>query len=57
MKDAIGNGFDTVSVRSPQDAAGEDVWLPACDEPAKVSVSKPELDVTLYKRAVKGVSP
>jgi hypothetical protein len=55
VKDAIGNGFDTVSVRSPEDAAGEDVWLPSCDEPAKVSVSKPELDVTLFKRTDAGL--
>jgi hypothetical protein len=54
VKDGTGYGFDTVSVRSPEDAAGEDVWLPACDEPVKVSVSKPELDVTLYKRANAG---
>jgi hypothetical protein len=54
VKDAIGNGFDTVSVASSQDPAGEDVWMPACDEPARVSVSKPELDVSLYKRTEAG---
>jgi hypothetical protein len=49
VKDAVDSGYDTVSIRSSQDAVGEDVWLPGCDTPLKVSNAKPELDVTIYK--------
>jgi hypothetical protein len=50
VKDAVDSGYDTVSIGSSQDAVGEDVWLPGCDTPLKVSNAKPELDVTIYKR-------
>ncbi len=50
VQEATAHGFDTIAMRSTNDSEFEEVWLPGCDEPLKVSTKKPELDVTLYKR-------
>jgi hypothetical protein len=49
IADASARGFDTVALRSTNDARFENVWLPGCDEPVRVSLTKPELDVTIFK--------
>jgi hypothetical protein len=50
VKDAVTHGFDTVAIRSSEDTATEDVWLPGCDEPLKVSLGHPVLDVLIFTR-------
>lgn len=52
VNDATHHGFNTVSLRSTRDAKFENVWLPGCDEPVRVSLLKPELDVTIFKSAM-----
>jgi len=50
VKDAVDHGLDTVALRSSDDFLAQEVWLPASDSPIKVSMSKPVLDVTIFKR-------
>jgi hypothetical protein len=50
VNDAVSRDLDTISLRSSKDAETEDVWLPACDHPLKISLTKPILDVTIFKR-------
>jgi len=52
VKDAVAHGLDTIALRSSDDFLAQEVWLPAGDSPIKVSMSKPVLDVTIFKRAM-----
>ena len=47
---AVANGFDTIALKSPGGLVSEDVWLPSCDAPVRISRARPELDVTIFKR-------
>jgi hypothetical protein len=50
VRDAVAHDLDTVSLRSSDDARTEDVWLPGCDHPLKISRTRPTLEVTIFKR-------
>lgn len=50
VADAVKGGFDTVAVSSTTDPKFDTVWLPGCDDPVRISLTKPELNVLLYKR-------
>jgi len=50
VSDAIRYEFDTISIASTADASFQTVWLPGCDQPLKVSTTKPNLSVTIFKR-------
>jgi hypothetical protein len=49
-KEAVTHDLDAVSLRSSRDVQAEDVWLPGCDQPLKISRTKPTLEVTIFKR-------
>jgi hypothetical protein len=49
VTDATAHGFNTIALQSTTDPKFQDVWLPGCDDPVRVSLTKPELDVTLYQ--------
>ena len=49
VNDAVRHDLDTVSLRSSQDSQCDEVWLPSCDGPLRISLSKPELTVTVFK--------
>ena len=49
VADAIHHDFDTVSLQPTADPSFQNVWLPGCDAPLKVSRTNPELSVTIFK--------
>ena len=51
VADACEHHFDTVTVENTDDAQFEEVCLPGCDEPVRISRSQPKLAVTIYKAA------
>ena len=50
VADAVHHDFDTISLRSTDDPSFQNVWLPGCDAPLKVSRKNPELDVTIFRK-------
>ena len=49
VADALERGLDTVTIKSTTDAPSEEVWLPGCDDPVRISLTHSVLDVTIYK--------
>jgi hypothetical protein len=50
VKLAVSNQLDTVSLRSSDEPLTEDVWLPGCDQPLKISRTNPTIEATVFKR-------
>jgi hypothetical protein len=50
VKEAAARGFDSIVIKSSGDPVADDVWLPGCDEPVRISGTRPELNVTAYRR-------
>ncbi len=50
VREAVARGFDSVVIKSSADQVGDDVWLPGCDEPVRISNAVPELNVMAYRR-------
>lgn len=42
--------FDTITIKSSDDPDSEEVWLPGCDVPLRVSKKKPVIECSIYKR-------
>ena len=49
VSDALEHDFDTIALQSTSDAQYENVSLPGCDDPLRISLGKPELIVTILK--------
>jgi len=47
---AVASNFDTIAFKSAGPLGSEEVWLPSCDAPARISLARPELDVTIFRR-------
>jgi len=50
VREAVARGFDSVVIKSSADHIGDDVWLPGCDNPVRISTATPELNVKAYRR-------
>ncbi|HVU23306.1 MAG TPA: hypothetical protein VHE13_04215 [Opitutus sp.] len=50
VAEAVANRYDTITIRSSKDADCEEVWLPGCDLPLRISRKNPVIDCTIYKR-------
>lgn len=48
VSDAMKYGMDTIAIRSTTDEHYEEVNLPGCDEPVRISTTDPKLDVTIF---------
>jgi len=57
VAEAVKNRFDTISITSTSDKEFEEVWLPGCDEPLRVSLKKPVLDVHIYRENMPNQPP
>jgi len=49
IAEAVAKGFDTVTIESSKDADCEEVWLPGCDVPLRISKEKPVIQCSIYK--------
>lgn len=58
VAEAAEKHLDTITIKSSEDAECEDVWLPGCDDPLRVSKKKPLIDCSIYnRRANKSLEP
>jgi hypothetical protein len=42
--------FDTIMIKSSEDADCEDVWLPGCDAPLRISKKRPLIECSIYQK-------
>jgi hypothetical protein len=49
VADAVSNKMDTIVLEHSTDEKCEDVWLPGCDQPVRISLEKPKLVVKIFK--------
>lgn len=50
VAEATQGNFDTITIKSSADPDSEEVWLPGCDTPLRVSKKKPVIECSIYKR-------
>ena len=50
VAEASAKHYETITIESSRDADCEEVWLPGCDTPLRISRKKPLIQCSIYKK-------